>query len=213
MGLAVAFPLSAERRGGQGVRKAVNVKIIDEQEVRSAVGPAEALEAAERAFRALGEGTAVQPPPLGLDVPPVAGEVHVKGAYLAGSPIFALKIATGFYQNASRGLPSGAGLFLVFDATTGFPLALLRENGYLTDLRTGAAGALAARYLAPERIRTVAVLGSGVASRSCGRSTRCGRGVPRASTWSATARKWSASWRCRCTRPRTRSGPYAARIW
>jgi ornithine cyclodeaminase/alanine dehydrogenase-like protein (mu-crystallin family) len=141
------------------------VRVIEEEAIRSAVGPAEALDAAERAFRALGEGTAVQPAPLGLDVPPVAGEVHVKGAYLTGSPIFALKIATGFYQNAARDLPSGAGLFLIFDATTGFPLALLRENGYLTDLRTGAAGALAVRYLAPERIRTVAVLGSGVQAR------------------------------------------------
>jgi ornithine cyclodeaminase/alanine dehydrogenase-like protein (mu-crystallin family) len=141
------------------------VKIIDEEAIRSAVGPPEALVAAERAFRALGEETAVQPAPLGFDVPPVAGEVHVKGAYLTGSPVFTLKIATGFYQNASRGMPSGAGLFLIFDATTGFPLALLRENGYLTDLRTGAAGALAARYLAPQRFSSVAVLGSGVQAR------------------------------------------------
>ena len=86
------------------------MKIINEQEIRAAVGPTEALAAAERAFHALGEGTAVQPAPLGLDVPPVEGEVHVKGAYLAGSPIFALKIATGFYQNATRGLPSGTGV-------------------------------------------------------------------------------------------------------
>jgi ornithine cyclodeaminase/alanine dehydrogenase-like protein (mu-crystallin family) len=141
------------------------VRIIEEQAVRAAVGPAEALAAAERAFRALGEGTAVQPTPLGLDVPPVSGEVHVKGAYLTGSPVFALKVATGFYQNTTRGLPSGAGLFLIFDATTGFPLALLRENGYLTDLRTGAAGALAARHLAPEHIGMVAVLGSGIQAR------------------------------------------------
>jgi ornithine cyclodeaminase len=141
------------------------MRIVDEAEIRSLLGPAEALVAAERAFRALGDGAAVQPAPLALDVPPVAGEVHVKGAYLTGSPIFALKVATGFYRNASRGLPSGAGLFLIFDATTGFPLALLRENGYLTDLRTGAAGALAARHLAPERVGTVAVLGSGVQAR------------------------------------------------
>jgi ornithine cyclodeaminase len=52
-------------------------------------------------------------------------------------------------------------MLLVFDAVTGYPLALLRDNGYLTDLRTGAAGALAARLLAPARPGRVAVVGSG----------------------------------------------------
>ncbi len=163
-----------------------SLRIIEEQPIRSAIGPAEALAAAERAFRALAEGTAVQPAPLGLDIPPVAGEVHVKGAYLAGSPIFALKIATGFYQNAARGLPSGAGLFLIFDAATGFPLALLRENGYLTDLRTGAAGALAARHLTPERVATVAVLGSGVQARLQLRCLRLVRRFDAVRAWSPT---------------------------
>ena len=49
---------------------------------------------------------------------------------------------------------------LVFDAETGFPLALLRDNAYLTDLRTAAAGALAARLLAPKSVGRVAMLAS-----------------------------------------------------
>lgn len=141
------------------------VRIVEEGDIRAAVGPGEAIAAAERAFRALAEGTVMQPAPLGIEINAVRGEVHVKGAYLHGAPIFALKVATGFYGNAVRGLPTGAGLFLVFDATTGFPAALLQDNGYLTDLRTGAAGALAARHLAPERLGKVAVLGSGVQAR------------------------------------------------
>ena len=162
------------------------MRIIEEHAIRAAVGPAEALVAAERAFRALGEGAAVQPAPLGLDVPPVEGEVHAKGAYLTGSEIFAIKIATGFYRNAARGLPSGAGLFLIFDATTGFPLALLRENGYLTDLRTGAAGALAARHLAPPHIGTVAVLGSGMQARLQLQCLRLVRRLDAVRAWSPT---------------------------
>jgi ornithine cyclodeaminase len=102
---------------------------------------------------------------MALDVEPVGGEVHVKGAYLHGAPIFAVKVASGFYANAKRGLPSGSGLVLVFDAATGFPLALLQDNGHLTDLRTAAAGALAAKLLAPESLGTVAILGSGVQAR------------------------------------------------
>lgn len=141
------------------------MRIIDERDIRAAVDPAGALVAAERAFRALAEHGVVQPAPLGLEIAGTHGEVHVKGAYLEASPIFALKVATGFYDNAAHNLPTGAGLVLVFDATTGFPLALLRDNAYLTDLRTGAAGALAARHLAPPRLGRVGILGSGIQAR------------------------------------------------
>lgn len=162
------------------------MRVIPEVAVRQAVGPAEALAAAERAFRALADGSVVQPLPMSLKLEPSGGEVHVKGAYLAGSPIFAVKVATGFYRNAERGLPSGSGLFLVFDAESGFPLGVLCENGYLTDLRTGAAGALAARHLAPEAIEVVAIVGSGVQARY---QARCLAQVRR---WRET-RVWSRS--------------------
>jgi ornithine cyclodeaminase len=102
---------------------------------------------------------------MGLEIPEVSGEVHVKSAYLKGAPVFAVKIASGFYQNIAKGLPSGAGLILVFDAQTGFPQSLLADNGYLTDLRTAAAGALAARLLAMDPLGKVAVLGSGIQAR------------------------------------------------
>jgi ornithine cyclodeaminase len=141
------------------------MKIVEELVIRAAIKEPEALAAAELAFRALAEDRVTLPPPIGLDIPEVEGEVHVKSAYLRGAPIFAVKIASGFYRNLDKGLPTGAGLILVFDAATGFPLALLADNGYLTDLRTAAAGALAARLLAIDRLGTVAVLGSGVQAR------------------------------------------------
>ncbi len=142
-----------------------DMRIIDEAAIRAAIREAEALESAEIAFRALGEERVELPPPMGLDFPEFDGEVHVKSAYLRGAPIFAVKIASGFYRNAARGLPSGSGLILVFDAETGFPIVLLDDNGYLTDLRTAAAGALAARLLTMDTLRTVAVLGSGIQAR------------------------------------------------
>jgi len=164
----------------------LELKIIAEPEIRAAVGPADALRAAERAFRALADGQVTQPAPLGLEIGEVHGEVHVKGAYLQGSPIFVLKVATGFYDNAARNLPTGAGLFLVFDATTGFPLALLRDNAYLTDLRTGAAGALAARHLTRERLGKVAILGSGIQARHQARCLALVRRWETTAAWSPT---------------------------
>jgi len=112
---------------------------------------------------------------INLDVPAHRGEFHVKTAHIDGVPHIAVKVASGFYDNSAKGLPSGSGLMAVFDATTGMPVALLLDNGFLTDIRTGAAGAIAADVLAPRTIRTVGVLGSGLQARyqiQCLRSVR-----------------------------------------
>ena len=93
------------------------------------------------------------------------GEFHVKTAYMNGVPSVAVKIASGFFDNPAKGLPSGSGLMAVFSAETGLPQALLLDNGFLTDIRTGAAGAVAAEYLAPKAIETVGVLGAGLQAR------------------------------------------------
>lgn len=140
-------------------------QVVTEATLRDVVQEKEALDAVEAAFRALAEGRVRQPPPLGLEIPESRGEVHVKGAHLRGEAVFAIKMASGFYENPKRGLPTGSGLVLVFDAATGIPLGLLRDNGYLTELRTGAAGALATRLLAPPSLDRVAVLGTGVQAR------------------------------------------------
>jgi ornithine cyclodeaminase len=160
------------------------MNIIDEQAIKAAVKEPEALASAEVAFRAMAEDRVQLPPPMGLDIPEVNGEVHVKSAYLRGAPIFAVKIASGFYQNVAKGLPSGAGLILVFDSVTGFPQMLLDDKGYLTDLRTAAAGALAARLLAPEELGQVTVLGSGIQARYQLRALADVRSWDRTVAWS-----------------------------
>jgi ornithine cyclodeaminase/alanine dehydrogenase-like protein (mu-crystallin family) len=141
------------------------MRVIGEERLRELVGEEEGLLAVETAFRALAEGRVVQPPPLGMELDEARGEVHVKGAFLKGEPVFAIKVASGFYLNSQRGLPTGSGLVMVFDASTGFPLALLQDNGFLTELRTGGAGALAVRHLAPNRPLKTAVLGAGSQAR------------------------------------------------
>src|SRR5207244_12347583 len=75
------------------------------------------------------------------------------------------KLASGSYAKPEAGLPVGSGIVLVFDSTTGFPKAVLFDNGYLTDLRTGAAGALAADLLARPEVDRVGILGVGTQAR------------------------------------------------
>lgn len=158
--------------------------VFGEEAVRRAVSHGAALSSAERAFLALARNEAVSPLPMGLDLPDVHGEVHVKGAWIRGAPIFAFKVASGFYGNVELGVPTGSGLVLVFDANTGFPLAVLGDNGYLTDLRTAAAGALAASRLTPERPLVVAMIGAGVQGRFQLRLLRRVREIAEVRVWS-----------------------------
>jgi ectoine utilization protein EutC len=141
------------------------ILVLTEQEIRQTVTMPEAMEAIEEAFAALARGEARLPDVIGLEVPEVNGEIHVKGAHLQGAPYAVFKVATGFWENPAQGLPVGSGLMMAFDATTGFPAALLLDNGYLTDLRTGAAGGVAANYLANPVLNKVTVIGSGIQAR------------------------------------------------
>jgi len=143
----------------------MQVRVLLETEVRDLIGPAAAYAAVRDAFVALARGEATLPGVIGFDVPAHRGEVHVKGAYLHGRPFYSIKEAAGFYANAEKGVPVASGLVLVFDATTGFLSAVLFDNGYLTELRTGAAGALAADLLARRRVRKAAVIGAGSQAR------------------------------------------------
>lgn len=141
------------------------VRVLLEHEIRSLIGPAEALREVRDAFAKLGRGEATLPGVLGMEMPEGRGEVHVKGAYLHGSPFYAVKEAASFPGNGASGHPPGSGVVLVFDATTGRVAAVLLDNGFLTDLRTGAAGALAADLLANRTVAQVGVLGCGTQAR------------------------------------------------
>ena len=125
----------------------------------------DAVEVVERAFAALATGGVVMPPILSMELPDVHGEVDVKTAYIPGFEGFAIKVSPGFFDNPKLGLPSLNGLMILFSTRTGLVEALLLDNGYLTDVRTAAAGAVAARHLAPAEVRTAGIIGTGVQAR------------------------------------------------
>jgi ornithine cyclodeaminase len=105
-------------------------------------------------------------PPIGeliMTDPP--GETHIKYGYITGDDYFVIKVASGFYGNVELGIPTGSGLMLVFSQKTGEPLAVLLDEAHLTDIRTAAAGAVAARYLAPEKVERIGIYGAGVQGR------------------------------------------------
>lgn len=165
----------------------MNIPTISEPELRGVITPQVAVDTIREAFRADGEGRAHVPAVINLDVPAHRGEFHVKTALIDGVPHVAVKIASGFYDNPSKGLPSGSGLMAVFDAGTGLPVAMLLDNGFLTDIRTGAAGAVAAEVLAPARISVVGVIGSGLQARYQVQCLRVVRPFSRIVAWSRDA--------------------------
>jgi len=142
------------------------IRIFTEAQIRAAVAlDLETVNVTEEAFTALAAGTVIMPPILSMELAEAHGEVDVKTAYLAGRESFALKVSTGFYNNAALGISSLNGLMILFSARTGLVEAVMLDNGFLTDLRTAAAGAVAARALAPQNVETACVFGTGLQAR------------------------------------------------
>jgi ornithine cyclodeaminase len=162
------------------------MRVVPLEAFRDKVPLAAAVAAVERGFRALALGEATLPDPMVVELQDLAAEVHVKGAHLKGARHIVLKVATGFYRNRARGLPSGDGLFLLLDADTGAPAFLLAEHGYLTDLRTAAAIGLTLKYLAPKGAREALLVGAGAVGRLAARAIVPGpseRPIERLTIW------------------------------
>lgn len=140
-----------------------SMTILTEAELRRIVKlDLDAVSCVENAFRALATLPVAMPPILRLDIPEHRGEVDVKTAYVPGIDGFAIKISPGFFDNPKLGLPSVNGMMVLLSAKTGLVEALLLDNGYLTDVRTAAAGAVAAKHLAREDSSVAALFGAGV---------------------------------------------------
>jgi len=161
-----------------------DICVLTEAELRGCVGlDLQAVQVVEDAFRALASGKVVMPPILSMEIPDAHGEVDVKTAYIPGFEGFAIKVSPGFFDNQKLGLPSLNGLMILFSAKTGLVEALLLDNGYLTDVRTAAAGAVAAKHLAPREVTTAGVFGTGVQARLQIRAARLVRPFGRVLVW------------------------------
>jgi ornithine cyclodeaminase len=166
-----------------------DVLVLRETEIRGLLDPRAALAAIEAAFAAYSTGRADLPAVIQLSVPEHSGEIHVKAGHLHGGAHYAVKVASGFPGNAALGLPASGGLVLAFDARTGAPAAFLLDNGYITDLRTGLAGAVAAKHLARADATVAAILGSGAQARHQARCLALVRNLAAIRIWGRQAER------------------------
>jgi ornithine cyclodeaminase len=170
-----------------------DICVLTERDLRASVRlDRAAIDTVEQAFRALASGKVIMPPILSMDIPDAHGEVDVKTAYIPGFDGFAIKVSPGFFDNPRIGLPSLNGLMILFSARTGLVDALLLDNGYLTDVRTAAAGAVAARHLAPKEVHTAGVLGTGVQARLQIQAAHLVRPFSKALVWGRDSGKAAA---------------------
>jgi len=141
------------------------MKVLEKAHIIANLDLGKAIRMIEEGFIAFSRGQVQVPPVQAFAFPQANGDCCVKSAYMEGSDTFTVKLSTGFYDNPSRGLESNDGLMLLLCAKTGQPLALLKDEGWLTCIRTAIAGQIAARLMAPKRVKAIGILGAGMQAR------------------------------------------------
>ena len=139
------------------------MKQLNRQQIISTLSELDLMPAIENGFVPYSKGNVVVPPVGELLME--KGEVHIKYGYVKADDYYVIKIASGFYQNPKIGLSSSNGLMLLFSQHTGELVCSLLDEGYLTDVRTAIAGAICAKYLAPEKITAIGIIGTGIQAR------------------------------------------------
>ena len=134
-------------------------------EILKALKDIDVVDVIAQGFKALSEEKVVIPPIGEMLFPDVDWELHIKYGAIKGDEDFVVKMATGFFQNPSMGLSPFSGCMMVFSQKTGHISSVLLEEGELTNHRTAAAGAVAAKCLAPKNVNMIGIVGTGVQSR------------------------------------------------
>ena len=139
--------------------------VLELDEIKRLLDAPQLIQEIETGFVLYSEGK-VNVPPVGFlhfEDPP--GDVHIKYGFVSGGDYYVLKMASGFYDNPELGLPVADGVILVFSQKTGELKLILLDKCWLTDMRTAAAGAVAAKHLAAQTIHHIGIVGTGVQAR------------------------------------------------
>ncbi len=121
------------------------------------------MEAIEAGFVAYSANQSVVPPVGELLMP--EGEVHIKYGYLKDDDYYVIKVASGFPGNIALGHSPNDGMMLLFSQRTGGAVAILLDEGWLTEVRTAVAGAIVAKYMAPRAVERIGIVGTGIQAR------------------------------------------------
>ena len=143
----------------------MKTKVYSKEEIINSLEGIDLIKPIESGFVEYSKGNTVVPPvgELLFDNPP--GDVHIKYGYIKGHDNYVIKIASGFSENHKLGLSSSHGVMVMFDSRSGYLKCLLHDEGYLTNVRTAVAGAICAKYLAPDKVTNIGIVGTGIQAR------------------------------------------------
>ncbi len=140
-------------------------QIITLDQIKQVLPQLDPVAAIEQGFVAYSQGKVVVPPVGEMLFHDPPGDVHIKYGYIKNDDYYVIKIASGFYNNHTLNLPTTNGMMLLFNQKTGQLIAVLLDQGYLTEIRTAAAGAVVAKYMAPKKVNRIGILGAGTQGR------------------------------------------------
>jgi ornithine cyclodeaminase len=140
-------------------------KIYNLTQIKDVLKSLQPIQEIEEGFVAYSQGKAVIPPVGEMVFKEPPGDVHIKYGYLLDDDYYVIKIASGFFESPPSSRYTSDGLILLFKKGTGELACALLDECHLTNVRTAAAGAVSAKYLAPKNIECIGVIGAGTQGR------------------------------------------------
>ena len=134
------------------------ILLLRRREIEELLSLIEALKAVEKAFKLKAQGKAIMPSKIYLDLPEYHGDFRAMPAFIDG--IAGVKWVSGYPNNREYNLPSVLATIILCDPKTSCPLAIM-DGTYITNLRTGAAGGVAVKYLARRDSSIIGMIGAG----------------------------------------------------
>jgi len=147
--------MTVDAKNGGEARKTL---LISRSEIEQQLSMTEALEAVENAFKLKAQGKAIMPSKIYLELPEYNGDFRAMPAYIAGSA--GMKWVSVYPNNRQYNLPAVMAMIILCDPNTSYPLAIM-DGTHITNMRTGAAGGIAVKYLARKNSSVIGMVGAG----------------------------------------------------
>lgn len=138
----------------------MSVIILNKEQIKSVISMPEVIKGVEEVYKLKANGKSVIWPLVNYEFGPEKAAMDIRSGYIMGEQLHGMKMLNNFPENAKKGLPPFNGIMLVYDSNTGIPIGIM-DAAYITCMRTGAAGALGALYLARKNSKTLMLLGAG----------------------------------------------------
>ena len=136
------------------------IRILSKEDVKKIISIQQVIEVVESVYKAKSDGLTDVWPTVFYEFKRGKADLDIKSGYLKSKQLFGHKTVTWFGDNTEKGIPTLIGMIAVFDAETGMPIGMT-DAAYITGMRTGAAGALGAKYLAREDAENLLIVGAG----------------------------------------------------